>query len=180
MKKLVPLVLLLAFACASNDDVGYPGGRRAPQYPQPAARVGAGGLLELMPPDDWWHDPQTQVAVNLTSDQMKALDEIGTKQQPEVTRLRQDSREVIRDLRSTLEVEHPQSADVIAAGDRIRRLRDELFDREVRLLAAEREVLSKDQWSRLQDALTTRREENRGQRGPGGYGGRRGRGRFPG
>jgi len=185
VKKLALVFLLLAVGCASDDEVGYPGGRRAPDVPrqQPAARIGAGGLIELMPPDDWWHDPQIQVAVNLSSDQMKSLDAIGTKQQPDVVKMRQDSREVIRDLRSTLEQEHPQEADVIAAGERIRKLRDELFDRELRLLAAERDVLTKDQWTALQNALTTRRDEYRGDRGRGGYpGGRRGGrgGRWPG
>lgn len=180
MKKLIVLCVLAAAACASDDEVGYPGGRRQPDYPRPQTqRAAAGGLLELMPPDDWWRDPRVQVAVNLTADQMKALDDIGSKQQPEVDKLRTNSREVIRDLRGVLETEHPASADVIAAGERIRKLRDDLFDRELALLDGERQVLTKAQWSKLQDALQERRSEDRGNRSPGGYG-RRGRGRFPG
>jgi Spy/CpxP family protein refolding chaperone len=181
MKKLVLVFLLVSIGCASDDEVGYPGGRRAPQA-APPQRMSAGGLLELMPPDDWWHDPQIQVAVNLTNDQMKSLDTIAAKQESDVTKMRQDAREVIRDLRSALEMEHPQESDIVAAGERVRRLRDETFDRELRLLAAEREVLTKDQWTALQSALTTRRDEYRNERGRGGYGGGRrgGRGRFPG
>lgn len=179
MKKLTLLLLVAVMACASNDDEDR-GPRNFP--PAEGTRItAASSLLELMPPDDWWHDPQVQIAVNLTNDQMKALDEIGTKQQPDVARLRQNSREVIRDLRSAIEIEHPQSADVIAAGERVRRVRDELFDHELRLLDAERQVLTKDQWSKLESALQERRSERRRSGYPGGYGGRRGgRGRWPG
>lgn len=190
MKRSIAVLFVMAMAaCSSTDNNGGgygggygrgSGGRDVPRAEAPRL-AGAGGLLELVPPDDWWRDPQIQVAVNVTSDQMKLLDDIGTKQQTEVVKMRQDSRVVIRDLRSVIESEHPQSEDVIAAGERVRKLRDELFDLELRLLDSERQVLSKTQWTALQDALQERRTERRDRGGPGLGGGRRGgRGRFPG
>jgi hypothetical protein len=54
-------------------------------------------------------------------------------------------------------------------------LRDDMFDRQVGLLAAERTVLSKQQWSALQSAMRDERQERRGDR-RGSPGGMRGRG----
>ncbi|MGZ4809930.1 MAG: hypothetical protein ACXV7D_11450, partial [Thermoanaerobaculia bacterium] len=84
----------------------------------------------------------------------------------------------IRDVRAALDADPVVSDDVIAAGDRLRTLRDTLFDREVRMLAAERQVLTRSQWQALEDSLRSRPQRDRNQypmggRGRGGRGGRR-------
>jgi hypothetical protein len=71
------------------------------------------------------------------------------------------------------------AADIAIAAQRLRNIRDSLFDRQAQMLSAERLVLTKQQWSKLLDALQQRREQ-RFDRGDGGYpGGRGGRGGYP-
>ena len=179
-RSLLTLLIIAATACSTTDDDYAPPRRDMPRRDSSARIAAAGGLVELLPPEQWWHDPQISVGVNLSNDQMRSLDEISAKQQPEIERLRDDSRAIVRDLRSALEEER---GDVIAAGQRIRKVRDELFDREVAYLAAQRAVLTREQWTALQNALQEQRQEqrfNRRDRSPGGFGGRGGRrGRLP-
>jgi hypothetical protein len=189
VKQSAILVVLFSFfllgACASAappQDRGRggpgPAGREAP------VRRVAGGMLELLPPDYWWRDEQVAPAVALSGEQIEALDKVAHDLGPEIDQIRSDMRLVLRDLRTVLESERPQSSDILAAGQRIRELRDSLFDRELKMLDAERQILSRQQWMTLQDALEKRRaprQENRGN--PGDRGGRRpgGRGgRWPG
>jgi hypothetical protein len=71
------------------------------------------------------------------------------------------------------------SNDIDTAATRVRTLRNDIFDRQIQLLVAERSVLTKQQWKALQDAMHERpRDERRGNYGGprGGFGGR-GRGR---
>ena len=91
----------------------------------------------------------------------------------------------MRDLRNVLDSDKPASDDILAAGKRLRSLRDEVSDREFRLLAAERQILTRDQWQKLQDQLREERMprdrmNDYPRRGGGGGFGGRGRGRRPG
>ena len=177
MKYLLVLALpVLVFACASNDNqqVYSPRGGGSPDI-RPVAYG-----LDLMPPSDWWHQPQIADAVRLTADQIASLDKIATDQD-EITRLDRDMGISTRDLRAVLDSRAPTSADIVAAAQRIRTLRDTLLDRQIQLLATERTILSQDQWQALQQQLQNRREQRRQDNGyprRGRMGG--GRGRFPG
>jgi hypothetical protein len=145
---------------------------------------GAGDGLELMPPSDWWHDPRISVAVNVTPDQTASLDRVSSEQSGEIAKLERDSMVAARDLRQTVEANQPAAADITGAGGRLRGIRDALFDRRVQLLASERTLLTQQQWTALQNAITASRRDtdrpNRGYGGRGGRGGMGGRGRFPG
>jgi hypothetical protein len=197
MKRLALLAVLLLAACSSSDyDDPSPqsmprrggmggGGMDGGGMERGQGRMAAGSsLLELLPPADWWHDPQITEPVKLTSEQVTALDKIGSEQGDPVTRMERDSVAAIRDLRTTLDGAQSTQDEIVAAGQRLRALRDDLFGRQVLLLAAERAVLSQQQWRSLQDALQSmRRPQNRmnnggGRRGGmgGGRGGRRGGG----
>jgi len=136
----------------------------------------------MMPPDDWWHDSRIAAAVNPSPDQIAKLDQIAKDHNADdVTRLTRDSEVAMRDLRATLDSDSPAANDVVTAATRVRTLRNDAFDKQIQLLAAERAVLTKQQWKSLQDAMRERpRDERRGGNGPrGGFGGR-GRGRGPG
>ena len=91
-----------------------------------------------------------------------------------------------RDLRQMVESNQPSAADITGAGQRLRGIRDALFDRRVQLLASERTLLTQQQWTALQDAITASRTRDTDRPNRGGYGGRGGRGgmggrgRFPG
>jgi Spy/CpxP family protein refolding chaperone len=181
MKRLALVVIVAMVGCSSSD---YDDGPRRPRGDwggdAPAmVRSGGGGMLDMMPPDDWWHDSRIAGAVNPSPDQIARLDQIAKDHSADdVTRLTRDSEVAMRDLRGTLESDSPASNDIVTAAGRVRTLRNDLFDRQIQLLAAERSVLTKQQWSALQQAMHERpREERRGGGGPrGGFGGR-GRGR---
>jgi Spy/CpxP family protein refolding chaperone len=181
-------VLLVVISCSSSDDDQSRTERRPPMsggYGRGTVRAAAVGGLDLLPPSEWWRDPYLVEPLKLTPDQLASLDKIGSEQSDEIARLERDSDVALRDLRSALSIEKPASDDILAATGRIRGLRDSLFDRQARMLADERIVLTRDQWGLLQTELQEERapRPNReGGRSMGGRGGRggRGRGRYPG
>ena len=186
--KTIGLALLAAVvlvSCASSDD------EPQPQYPR---RGGAGrggetreapqaGVLGVLPPQNWWHDPQVSTSVKLSDSQFTALDAIGKDHSSEIDRLRMETTAAERDLRLLLTADKPTAGDIVTAGERVKSDRDAMLEHEVRMLADERALLTKEQWTALQDALRDERQDSRGNR-DGGYGrggmGRRGGGRRPG
>jgi hypothetical protein len=180
MKRLAITVLLFAAACSSSDNNQpvYSPSRR----PQAAPRA-TEAALDMLPPADWWHQPQLADAVRVTADQMTALDKVASDQADDIARLERDSMVAVRDLRTTLESSRPAESDIITAGQRLRSLRDALFDRQLQMLAAERQILSLDQWQILQQQLQERRSQRNQDQGyprQGGRGMGGGRGRRPG
>ncbi|MEA2163170.1 MAG: hypothetical protein QOK37_1297 [Thermoanaerobaculia bacterium] len=190
---LLSLVTLAVITCVSDaDDMGrnprsYPrdgGGARAGSFAR--AGGGTGDGLDTMPAGDWWRDPQISAAVALSADQIASLDRINHEQGEEIAKLDRDSMVAARELRETFDASQPDAAGITAAGQRLRGIRDALFDRRVQLFASERVLLTQTQWQALQQALAARNRpdrDNRGNTGRGGRGGRGGmggRGRFPG
>ena len=176
---LVSIAALLAFSCSSTD-TDEPAYGPPPRGDIVAARPMAGGL-ELLPPAQWWHQPMIAEAVKLTGDQMASLDKID--QSEEIERIDRDTVIAVRDLRQLLDSNQPAPEDIVAAGGRLRGLRDTMFDRQVKQLADERAILTQQQWQTLQAQLQERRtrrnqDGNYPRRGGRGMGG--GRGRWPG
>ena len=139
-------------------------------------------LLDVIPDDTWWRDAALATPLNLSSDQFTALDRIANDQRDDISRLQRDLPIATRDLRASLDANPAAASDITAAAQRVRDIRASLFDREAQMLAAERLVLTKDQWSKLLDELQQQRDDrNRGNSGnPGGRRGgypRGGRGR---
>lgn len=173
---LLPL-LVLPLACSSTD-LDQPS-YAPPRDDFPAARPAAGGL-EFLPPAQWWRQPLLADAVKLTGDQIAALDKIDQSQ--EIDRMDRDTGVAVRELRELLDSSQPAANDIVASGQRLRALRDTMFDRQLKMLADERAVLTQPQWQTLQTQLqerrTRRNQENYPRRGGRGMGG--GRGRWPG
>jgi len=178
---IVAIFAILAVSCSSSDSdqPSYgPRGRRDDGGQFAANRPVPGGL-DMLPPADWWHQPQIANAVKLTNDQMTALDKIAQDQGNDVSRIETDMTIATRDFRTQLDAPQATTADIVTAGQRIRSLRDSIFDRQLQLLAAERTVLTLDQWHTLQQQLQDQRRDQRNdyyprRRGMGG------RGRWPG
>src|SRR3954470_11103924 len=154
MKRTLSLLALVVIvACTSDMDdrdrrpQGYPGADRG-GFTRARAE-GAGEGWEMMPPSDWWHDPRISVAVNLTPDQATSLDRMSNEQNAEIAKLERDSMVAARDLRQMIESNQPSVADITGAGQRLRGIRDALFDRRVQLLASERTLLAQQQWTAL-------------------------------
>jgi hypothetical protein len=190
MMKRIGLLLLMAVvaaSCASSDD------EQQPQYPRGGGRRGGyggemrqppadTGLLGLLPPANWWHDPHISSSVKLSDAQFTALDSIGKDHASEIDRLRMEVTAAERDLRLLLTADKPTAGDIVTAGQRVKSDRDQMLDHELKMLADERALLSHEQWTALQDALRDERQDFRGNRGgyrPGGGMGRRGGGRRP-
>src|SRR5712691_7859872 len=179
----LPIVFVLALIGCSTYDAPQD---RAPQrggeggYRRTAARDFGPMLLDVVPGDAWWRDTYIAAPLNITNDQFLALDKVANEQQPEIDRIQRDLPIAMRDLQTALEADPPSAADITAAARRLRDIRDSLFDRQARLLSAERLILTRQQWSKLIDSLQQRREDRR-DRGDGGYpgGSRGGRGGYP-
>lgn len=184
----------LVAACSSSDPYDAPppddrpmmgGGGRGGFRGAPADAQGDAGGLGMLPQGTWWHDDQITRAVNLSSDQVAALDKISSEQGDDIARLTRDTLVAVRELRDSLDADPVKNDDVIAAGQRLRTMRDTTLERTVKMLAAERQVLSRQQWTALQNAMQSRRSERQQDRrgsprgGRGGWGGGMG-GRRPG
>ena len=185
MKRTLILLVVTAsvLACASNDQEPPMRPRGGGDYPRtPRATVSSSGI-DFLPFTDWWHEPAISGTLNLTNDQYTALDKISADRRDEISRLERDSTVAMRDLRQTLDSNQPTTGDITAAARRVRDLRDTLFERQVQMVAAEREVLTQQQWQTLQQQLQAERSDRRDgnyggpRRGRGGMGGR---GRWPG
>jgi len=173
MKRLFVFALLLTAAgCASSDYDDRP--QSQPRRPMADVEQVRDGSM-LLPPADWWRQAQIADAVKPTTDQMTALDKLQSEQGDEIARLQRDLGVAERDLRSALDQEKASSDEIIAAGQRLRALRDDVFGRQLKYLAAQRMVLSRAQWDALQDAIRQQRRE----RVRDNFGGRGGRGGYP-
>jgi hypothetical protein len=112
-----------------------------------------------------------------------SLDKISHDQSEEIAKLERDSMVAARELRETVDGSQPAVADITGAAQRLRGIRDALFDHRIQMFAAERTLLSQTQWQALQNAISASRNRSDDR---GNYGGRRGRGgmggrgRFPG
>ena len=131
---------------------------------------------DLLPPSDWWHSPHIAEAVNLSGEQMQQLDQLQSEQGDEIERLARDLMTASRDIRTAVNQRQTTASDITAAGDRVAALRDQLFRRRIALLAAERALLTYDQWTTLQAQVEERIERRRDERGGGSRMGGRGRG----
>ncbi len=176
MKRATVLLFAIAIvvaACSSSDPYEPPQGERGRGMGQGggyrgAAAGGGAGMLELLPPANWWRDERMANAVNLKTDQVAALDKIYSDEGDDIARLINDSQVAVRQLRDSLALEQPKSEDISSAGQRLRSLRDDIFDRQLRMLGEERLVLSTQQWTALQNELQNARSQRQQDR-RGGY-----------
>jgi len=184
MKCLAAIALLFLAACATDDYNQPPqrgpmrGGGGGYGYRTPQGS----GALDMLPPPQWWHDPQIATAVSLSNDQLTSLDQAAKQHEDEIARLERDSMTAARDLRALLDTEKPAPPEIVTAAMRVRAIRDSAFEQQVQLLAAERTILTKQQWDSLQSAMQSERQDRRDSGyGPrGGRRGGRGGGRWPG
>jgi hypothetical protein len=177
MKRFAVIAAVLIAACSTSSDYDEPRTRPA-RVRAAQAREGA---LDMLPPAQWWHDPQIAAAVSLSPDQFAQLDKIAKEHEDEIARLERDSMTAARDVRTLLDTEQPAAPEIVTAAMRLRAIRDSAFEHQAQLLAAERALLTKRQWESLQSAMQSERQDrrDRGNAYPRRRGGRGG-GRWPG
>jgi len=183
MRRLSFVLALVLAGCSSGydqpqnqpprGDGGY--GRGGGDYRRAAARDAGPMLLDIIPDDLWWRDVALVEPLNLSNDQLAQLDRISSDHSDEIARLERDLPVAQRDFRNILQTQTPAAADITSAANRVRDLRNSLFDRQVQMLTAERLVLTDQQWAKLLDELQQRRQQRMNDNG--GY--RGGRGGYP-
>ena len=166
MKRMLPLLIAsFVFVTCASSDFDEPRQRRTARPVEAGSQSG----LSIIPLTDWWREPALSSALSLSNDQYTSLDRIAAGQREEIARLERENLAAMRDLRQAFDA---NAAGITAAATRARSLRDTLFDRQVQMLAAERQVLTDQQWRTLQQEIESQRMDRRDE-----YGGRRGGGR---
>ena len=183
LKSVLSLVLLAtlsaAFVIAQQPDGGPPPG--APGQHGPRPDQGRGGWGEGMrpgfhigPPGIWWHNPDLVQKLTLTPDQQKRMDDILQQSRLQLVDLRANVEKQELLMEPMLAANPPDTNKVLAQIDHTAQARAELEKATARMLLGIRNVLTPDQWSKLQ---TERRTRIRRDDMPGGPGEPRGPGR---
>lgn len=184
LKPVLSLVLLTAlsgpFLIAQQPDGGSPPigpGQNAEKMDQ--GRGGWGGGMHsgfrIVPPGIWWHNPDLIQKLNLTPDQQKRMDEILQQSRLQLIDLRAnvEKQEVL--MEPMLAANPPDTNKILAQIDHTAQARAELEKANAKMLLGIRNLLTPDQWTKLQAEQRERRSMRMRQGGmhggPGGSGG---------
>ncbi len=124
----------------------------APQGPPPM-RPHRGPISRAMgmgPPGKWWSDPATAQKLGLTADQQKKMDELFQESRLKLIDLSAALQKQEAILEPLLAADRPDEAKILSQIDRVAQARAELEKANARMLLGIRNVLTPDQWKRLQ------------------------------
>ena len=162
--RLQPARSLVLFAAFSGifsfgqppDGGAPPPGQRGKADPN----GGWGGIrsgLRIGPPGIWWHNPDLVQKLALSADQQKRMDDILQQNRTQLTDLRTNLEKQEMLIEPMLAVDQPDTNKILAQVDVTVQARAELEKATARMLLSIRNVLTPDQWSKLQ----TEERENR-------------------
>ena len=160
------LVLFAALSAASviaqQPDAGPPPGGPGQQGPKMVQ--GPGGWAEKMrqgfrigPPGIWWHNPDLIQKLTLTPDQQKRMDDILQQSRLQLVDLRANVEKQELLMGPMLAANPPDTNKILAQIDHTAQARAELEKANAKMLLGIRNVLTPDQWTKLQ----TEERENR-------------------
>jgi Spy/CpxP family protein refolding chaperone len=185
--RLKPALSLVLFAVLSGTSL-------VAQQPDGAPPMGPGQRPEKMgqsrggwgegmrsgfrigPPGMWWHNPDLIQKLTLTPDQQKRMDDILQQSRLQLIDLRANVEKQELLMEPMLAANPPDTNKILAQIDHTAQARAELEKANAKMLLGIRNVLTPDQWTKLQ----TEQRDNRHSRmmkrdgGPGGPGGSRG------
>jgi Spy/CpxP family protein refolding chaperone len=178
--RLKPQLSLVLFAAlsgaiviAQQPDGGPPGG---PGQRGPKTDQGRGGWGEGMrpgfrigPPGMWWHNADLVQKLALTPDQQKRMDDILQQSRLQLVDLRANVEKQELLMEPMLAANPPDTNKILAQIDHTAQARAELEKAHAKMLLGIRNVLSPDQWTKLQTEERDNRRMRRGDR-PGGPG----------
>jgi Spy/CpxP family protein refolding chaperone len=176
MKPILSLVLLSAFSGAFVI-AQQPDGGSAPMArgQTPGGRGGWGeGMrsgFRIGPPGIWWHSPDLVQKLTLTPDQQKKMDDILQQSRLQLIDLRANVEKQELLMEPMLAANPPDTNKVLAQIDKTAQARAELEKANAKMLLGIRNVLTPDQWTKLQ---TEERDNRRSRMRPGGTGGPQG------
>ena len=177
LKPALSLVLLVIisgiFAVAQQPDGAVP---PSGQHAKTDPNGGWGGIrsgLRIGPPGIWWHNPDLVQKLTLTADQQKRMDDILQQNRTQLTDLRTNLEKQEMVIEPMLAADQPDTNKILAQVDVTVQARAELEKATARMLLGIRNVLSPDQWNKLQTEerenrrMYMRRGNPNGQGGPG-------------
>jgi Spy/CpxP family protein refolding chaperone len=174
-----PLLSLVLFASLSGTLLiaqqpggGPPSGPGSPGGKMEDRGGWGGGMrsgLRIGPPGIWWHNADLIQKLNLTPDQQKKMDDILQQSRLQLIDLRAnvEKQEVL--MEPMLAANPPDTNKILAQIDHTAQARAELEKANAKMLLGIRNVLTPDQWTKLQAEGRGRRMRMRG--GPDGQGG---------
>jgi Spy/CpxP family protein refolding chaperone len=98
----------------------------------------------------WWRNPQYMQFFNLTADQQKKMDDVFQESRIRLIPLNADLELQEALLEPLMEAERLDEAKALAQIDRVAQARAELEKANARMLLGIRQVMTADQWSKLQ------------------------------
>jgi Spy/CpxP family protein refolding chaperone len=182
LKPVLSLILLTAFSgpflVAQQSDGGPPPmgpGQNAGKMDQNRGGGWGGGMhsgLRIGPPGIWWHNPDLIQKLNLSPDQQKRMDDILQQSRLQLIDLRAnvEKQEVL--MEPMLAANPPDTNKILAQIDHTAQARAELEKANAKMLLGIRNVLTPDQWTKLQAEQRDRRSMRMRREGgtPGGPG----------
>jgi Spy/CpxP family protein refolding chaperone len=166
------------FLTAQQSDGGGPP-TGSPGQRSGKMELGHGGWGEGMrgsrigPPGIWWHNPDLIQKLTLTPDQQKKMDDILQQSRLQLIDLRAavEKQELL--MQPMLAANPPDTNKILAQIDHTAQARAELEKANAKMLLGIRNVLTPDQWTKLQSEERDNRRSRMMRRdgGPGGPGG---------
>jgi Spy/CpxP family protein refolding chaperone len=173
LKPVLSLVLLATFSgpflVAQQADGGPPMGPSQNAGKMDQNREGWGGGmrsgLRIGPPGIWWRNPDLIQKLNLTPDQQKRMDDILQQSRLQLIDLRAnvEKQEVL--MEPMLAANPPDTNKILAQIDHTAQARAELEKANAKMLLGIRNVLTPDQWTKLQAERHDRRMRRGGMPG---------------
>jgi Spy/CpxP family protein refolding chaperone len=148
-----------------------PGGRMG----QGPGGWGGGGMrsgLRIGPPGIWWHNPDLIQKLTLTPDQQKKMDDILQQSRLQLIDLKANVEKQEVMMEPMLAANPPDTNKILAQIDHTAQARAELEKANAKMLLGIRNVLTPDQWTKLQAERRERHSKRMERDGmPGGPGG---------
>jgi Spy/CpxP family protein refolding chaperone len=176
LKSLLSLVLFAAlsgaFVSAQQPDGGPPSmgpGQHPGKMDQGRGGWGEGmhGGFRIGPPGMWWHNPDLIQKLTLTPDQQKRMDDILQQSRLQLVDLRANVEKQELLMEPMLAANPPDTNKILAQIDHTAQARAELEKANAKMLLGIRNVLTPDQWSKLQTERRTRMRRGDMPGGPG-------------
>jgi Spy/CpxP family protein refolding chaperone len=180
LKPILPLILFATlsgvFVAAQQPDGGSPPmgpGQRTGKMDPSRGGWGEGmhSGLRIGPPGIWWRNPDLIQKLTLTPDQQKRMDDILQQSRLQLIDLRANVEKQELLMEPMLAANPPDTNKVLAQIDHTAQARAELEKANAKMLLGIRNVLTPDQWTKLQTERRTRMRRGDMPGGPGGPGG---------
>jgi Spy/CpxP family protein refolding chaperone len=180
LKPALVLVLLTTFSgalvIAQQPEGGSssmsPGPHSRPDQSRGRWGEGIRPGFHIGPPGIWWHNPDLIQKLNLTADQQKRMDDILQQNRSQLMDLRANLEKQEMLMGPMLAVDQPDTNRILAQIDLTAQARAELEKANAKMLLGIRNVLTPDQWAKLQvEERDNRRTRMRPRNAPGGPGG---------